>query len=339
MNSYTWCFLFRPYPLLLITGTRLSFEMFLVGMTRVRDIEHLRFMPLQNGHTLEHLTKQGPNPRMLAFLAGYDKNGKWQPDKTRQALDQLHAENEASRPSSKRKGKTANTQNKRGRQSSQNPDANDKRKRKAPSSEPALPDKSFTVHGLDGIFTSFDTPQDGSCLFHAFKALTGCSESVPLMRSNLVAHIESIQDPDLRVNHMLQFFPTAELQIQDFGNRRFNRMWTIYKTRMLTTEWCGMFEVSRLATMYNKSIVVWQKSSSSTVSFMDKCILPGSEVRASLCNLQTCMKGLILLSPWQRDVVHILYVNGNHFEHTDLPADFIPPHAPGTPPTSKLFFH
>ena len=275
-------------------------------MTRVRDIDHLRFMPLQNGHTLEHLTKQGPNPRMLAFLAGYDKNGKWHPDKTKQALDQLHAEREASRPSSKRKRNSANTQNKRGCPS-QTLDKNktEKRKvpssdttappknsgkRKAPSSDPNLPPGSFTVHGLDGIFKSFPTPEDGSCLFHAFKACTQCTDPVPFMRANLVAQIESIQDPQLRVHHMIQFFPNAQLHTPDFATRKFNSYWRQYKTAMLGNAWCGIFELCQLATMYNKSTVLWQRSSPSTVSFIERCILPSAQVSALLHNLQDTVR-------------------------------------------------
>ena len=266
--------------------------MFLVGMTRVRDIEHLRFMPLQNGHTMEHLTKQGPNARMLAFLAGYDKDGKWQPDKTKQALDQLQAEREESRSSPKRKSTAVNNQNKRGRQS-QTPDTNTNRKRKAPSSEPALPPASFTVPGLDGIFQSFDTPADGSCLFHAFKAYTKCTDSVKLMRSNLVALIESIQDPQLRVNHMIQFFPRAHLLPAQFASRHFNTFWNSYKKSMLDSAWCGMFEVRQLATMYQKSIVLWEKKTPSNVSIIERCILHGAEVSALLPKLHWSSQRLI----------------------------------------------
>ena len=260
-----------------VTGTKLSFEMFLVGLTRVRDIEHVRFMPLQPGHTLEHLTRQAPNPRMLAFLAGYDKHGKWQPDKTREALDQLQAAREASRGSPKRKGKTVNNQNKRGRQS-ENSDTTNKGKRKAPSSQPRLPHGSFTVPGLDGIFRSFDTPTDGSCLFHAFKAYTQCGDAVQLMRSTLVALIESIRDPQVRVTHMHQFFPGQQLQHGQFESRRFNALWKRYKTDMLRDAWCGMFEACELAKMYNKSIVLWRKTPPSSVSIIDRCILPGAQV-------------------------------------------------------------
>ena len=310
--------------------------MFLVGLTRVRDIEHLRFMPLQPGHTLEHLTRQAPNPRMLAFLAGYDKDGKWNPDKTKQALDKLQAEREASRPSSKRKGNTVNNPSKRGRQP-QTSDTTNKGKRKAPSSEPPLPPHSFTVPGLDGIFRSFETPTDGHCLFHAFKAYTHCGDPVQLMRSTLVTVIESIQDPEVRVLHMMQFFPAQQLQHLQFDTRQFKSLWGKYKKLMLANDWCGIFEASELAKLYNKSIVVWEKKPPSTISIIERCIIPGAEVIFFLPNVHCPPTDLFFsCNPAQHDIVHLLYVDNLHFEHTNLPPNFLPPIqvSPGTiPPT------
>jgi len=321
-----------------VTGTRLSFEMFLVGLTRVRDIEHLRFMPLQPNHTLEHLTRQAPNPRMLAFLAGYDKNGQWNPAITKQELDKLQKERDDSRPSSKRKGKSVNNPNKRGRQS-QTSHAPDKGKRKAPSREPPLPPRSFTVPGLDGIFKSFDTPEDGSCLFHAFKDYTKCTDSVQHMRTTLVTIIESIQDADIRVNHMLQFFPRKRLVPEQFTSRQFANLWNDYKKRMLDKEWCGMFEACELAKFYKKSIVLWEKKTPSTISIIERCILPGAQVILFLPDLICPPKNSFFsCKPAQDDIVHLLYVNNMHFESTNLPPNFLPlvPEAHGQPAAARL---
>lgn len=260
--------------------------MFLVGLTRVRDIEHVRFMPLQSGHSLDHLKRQAPNPRMLAFLAGYDSKGKWQPERTKQVLDELRAAKEAARPNKRQKKTSTSTRN-----SSPRPETcNDSGTRKQQSSKSAshpetqgLPSHSFSIHGLSGKFKSFVTPTDGSCMFHAFKAFTQCSSSARQLRTELINHIEQLQDPDIRVAHMHQFFTSnIDLVPAQFNTRAFTSHWNLYKERMMSMgEWCGMFEVAQLASMHNKSVVLWQKDSPTTASVIDKSILPHAQVHLS----------------------------------------------------------
>ena len=300
--------------------------MFLVGLTRVRDIEHLRFMPLQPGHSLEHLTKLAPNPRMLAFLAGYNEKGEWIPDKTKDTLHLISTHQDASSPpSKKRKTKTPTTTPKRPRPPQADPSPPPNKAKRPAANDP----KSFQLNGLAGTFRSFDNPGAGSCLFHAFKASVNCTESHTTMRRNLISHIATIQDSCTRIVHMHQFFPDCTLQLHDFDTPAFHSKWNEYKKRMSrTNEWCGFFEVMQLGIMYNKSVVVWRKSVSdapnSFAEIIDRHILPDAQVLNLL--FSTFLLPVTVLSvPLQHDVVHLLYLNDNHFEHTNIPPTFLPP--------------
>ena len=53
----------------------IGFEMALVGMTRVRDLKHIRMLPLLPGQSLNHVYKLQANKFMLAWRAGYNDPG------------------------------------------------------------------------------------------------------------------------------------------------------------------------------------------------------------------------------------------------------------------------
>ena len=70
---------------------KLTFEMVLVGMTRVRDLDHFRILPLLQGQSLKHIYKLQPNRHMLAFFAGYTDpdTGLWDVAAAKRAFEKL----------------------------------------------------------------------------------------------------------------------------------------------------------------------------------------------------------------------------------------------------------
>ena len=136
---------------------------------------------------------------------------------------------------------------------------------------------------------------------------------------------------------MLEFFPDKQLVPEHFKSRQFDTLWQQYRRRMLDKAWCGMFEAFELAKWYNKSIVIWKKKTPSTISIIERCILPGAQVILFLPALICPPKDLFFsCKPAQDDIVHLLYVNNMHFESTNLPPNFLPlvPDPAGTiPPT------
>ena len=70
---------------------KLTFEMVLVGMTRVRDLDHFRILPLLQGQSLKHIYKLQPNRHMLAFFAGYTDpdTGLWNVVAAKRAFEKL----------------------------------------------------------------------------------------------------------------------------------------------------------------------------------------------------------------------------------------------------------
>ena len=82
-----------------MTGSKITYEMFLVGQTRAKSMEHIQFMPLLEGQTLKYLEK----------LAGYDKKTEiWNPKLARSALD---AHNKSKTPDSKKKRNSSSQKN------------------------------------------------------------------------------------------------------------------------------------------------------------------------------------------------------------------------------------
>jgi len=67
----------------------LSFERVLVGLTRVKNTDDNRIMPLPPGGTFEHLYKLKPDPRMLCWLKGFSKDGILDLAVVKAALDRL----------------------------------------------------------------------------------------------------------------------------------------------------------------------------------------------------------------------------------------------------------
>ena len=236
--------------------------MLLVGLTRVRSLDHVRIMPLLDGHSLEHLKKLAPNRRMLCFLAGYDKQGIWHPDKTREALDKFRNPKK-NQPPARAKQKPRSTPSVKPAIPAP---CNTRAKRSAPEHPTARPagqqrvSRRFLVPQLSPtLHSSFDTPEDGNCLFHAFSAATTCTQSAHALRTNLMDHIEQIADLPLRCHLLTQFFPNQEFHAHNV--RHVNKQWQSYMRRMRSfdiKEWCGAYEAITLANMHNMSIVIWR---------------------------------------------------------------------------------
>ena len=165
----------------------------------------------------------------------------------------------------------------------------------------------FTVQGMDfGNFHSFLIPKDNHCLFHAFRIFLNMPPSTSLieMQKNSIARIASNQNANIRVNHLNKFKNMkVALQAGDFKSRRFNSLWNEYVKKMSATEWAGQHEACTLADMYNLSVVVWRKHGSTASPLFSH--------QNALQNART---------------IHILFVNNNHYEITNIPDSFFPLH-------------
>jgi len=62
---------FRPF------SPRITFEMVLVALSRVRNRDQIRIMPLSQRGTLSYLKKLSPDPDLLAWFSRYNGKGNW----------------------------------------------------------------------------------------------------------------------------------------------------------------------------------------------------------------------------------------------------------------------
>jgi hypothetical protein len=64
----------------------LTAEKVLVGLSRSQRMDDLRILPFSAGQTEEHLFKLKPNVAMLNWLSGFNSDGKWCPELTKESI-------------------------------------------------------------------------------------------------------------------------------------------------------------------------------------------------------------------------------------------------------------
>ena len=171
-------------------------------------------------------------------------------------------------------------------------------------------------------FTSFQNLANGDCLFESFKqCCPEITDKVQDMRANMVRHIESIQDPQIRVNHLNEHV----FREADAGNRLyrqyrrggldeqhpllslhshdFAQLWQTYCEEMRGHAFAGQKEAISLAEMFGVNVTIWIFNARN------------DKARHSLTHV---------LQPPAARTVHILSISNLHFEATSLPQDVYP---------------
>ena len=308
---------------------KLTHAMVLVGLSRVRDLTHIRTMPMQKGQDQRHLLKLKANPEMLCWLNGYNTPNKtWSFELAQQALSKIT-------------GAPPPTHHKRPRPADVEPAPSSVASKKTcpPATAPRRPltrtklvaSRTFTINSegrisnmqaLHKAFTSFDNLGNGDCLFESFKqSCPHITANYKEMRANMVRHIESIADPQIRVGHLNEHV----FREADAGNRRYRKyrgigldeqhplltlhshefaqLWQQYCDEMKADAYAGQREAISLAEMYGVNLTIW--------IFNHR----NDKAHHSLTHV---------LQPPAARTVHILSIDNIHFEATSLPQEVYP---------------
>ena len=209
---------------------KLNHSMVLVGLTRVRDLAHIRTMPLLDGQTNTHLYKLRADPVMLAWLKGFETDsGLWSYSKAHESLNQHGVSGHGlSTPARQRKARSSDSTNEASsappaaarKPASQTPPAtssSSQRKERDQSSSGqrlAAPRKvqshTFSIASqgrianmkdFRGSFRSYENSGAGDCLFESFRQALGMTDPVLLMLSQMVAQLQYSTD-NMRVTQL-----------------------------------------------------------------------------------------------------------------------------------------
>ena len=198
-------------------GMHLSFEKIYVALTRVRTMHDVRLMPLHCGQSFDHLFRLKPDPRMLAWLAGFGPDGIWDADLCKKAIERFPADcfkkkrnprssqpkTNSSAPDenapSARSDNASDGTNQSGNGQGQNRTGTNRRQDSAKSSGVAR-DQITARFRLDlpiprcrqTDFKSYHVAGDGDCLFTSVKKLLSLQISVSELRTQVVEHMDTL---------------------------------------------------------------------------------------------------------------------------------------------------
>jgi hypothetical protein len=225
---------------------RLTHAMLLVGLTKVRDIDHIRILPRLPGQTQDHLLK--PDVVMLAWMAGFNaKTGTWSEVLAHNAHDEILAALRCGRKTNRHASSAQLPQHTkpatvppsaRATDSDPSKDQGSKSAASGDSSQAKpsgnrwlrnlTPSLGFKIasqglisnmkpFGRSAGYRSFKNGGGGDCLFESFKQALELSDTVLNMRRHLVDTLAAESSPDKHA-HQLNEHVLREL---DAHNERY----------------------------------------------------------------------------------------------------------------------
>ena len=224
----------------------------------MNNIRILQFAPSQN---MQHLYQLRPDLRMLIWLAGYDKHGKWTASLAQSALTKY--------PLGLKKKKKNAPPHTGSSQNTPPASKNTTSKKNTGASRSSVSSPSHRVlrrfqlnltHAMqetpDRLFCAFFVAYDGHCLFTAFKEALQVETSIQELRNQVVREISEETDAAIRISALNTHIAREadhhnprwqDVELLDAGtvfvpgemDVQFSHLWVQYAEDMSGNAWAG----------------------------------------------------------------------------------------------------
>ena len=346
-------------------GMHLSFEKLNVALTRVKTREDIRLMPTLPGQNLDHLFCLRPDPRMLVWRAGFGPDGKWDPDLSKAAMDQLPPDffKKRRQTKSNKKRNPADWQGPHGSTSNLNSRYSKKRASDVGEIDSARrPEKGRGRCGRKGsgmgsaktvappvtatfrldvaipgtrtrVFNAFQVPPDGDCLFHSVKRLLNLSMSVEELRAQVVDHMDSLPPVEQMniVNEHLLRDPSWQNE-RRFGPQGFRDDDGVEVLGDILLDSSDLLDLHgerfhRLWRRYKQDMSDNSWGGNAEMSAIKDLYLVNVVVWQITAGIARQINR-IEIGQGQASTVHLRWANERHYETTDIPASYLPVPSP-----------